>query len=58
MRRIINNENLIIENIEIGNITKTKCGICYMQNITNSNLIAEIKYRLNNLEIDTLLSSR
>lgn len=57
IRRIINNEDLIIENVEIGNITKTKCGICYMKNITNNDLIAEVKYRLNNLSIDSLLSS-
>ncbi len=58
LRRIINNENLIIENVEVGEITKTKCGICYMQNITNSDLVAEAKYRLNNLGVDSLLSSR
>lgn len=57
LRRIANNENLIIENIEIGKITKTKCAVCYMKSITNSDLIAEIKYRLNNIEIDSLLSS-
>ena len=27
IRRIVNNENLIIENIEIGDITRTKCGL-------------------------------
>lgn len=58
LRRIINNENLIIENIEIGKITKTKCALCYMNNITNSDLVAEAKYRLNNLAIDSLISSR
>lgn len=58
VRRIINNENLIIENIDVGKITKTKCGICYMKNITNSNLVAEAKYRINNLGIDSLTSSR
>lgn len=57
IRKIINNENLIIENVEVGNITKTKCGICYMQDIANNDLIAEVKYRLNNLSIDSLLSS-
>ncbi len=57
IRRIINNEDLIIENIEVGDITKTKCGICYMKNITNSDLVAEVKYRLNNLSVDSLLSS-
>ena len=58
LRRIINNENLIIENVNVGNISRTKCGICYMQNITNSDLVAETKYRINNLAIDSLLSSR
>ena len=58
LRRIINNENLIIENIAVGKITKTKCGVCYMQNIANSELVAEAKFRLNNLAIDSLLSSR
>lgn len=58
LRRIINNQNLIIENVEVGKVTKTKCGVCYMQNIANSDLVAEAKFRLNNLAIDSLLSSR
>jgi spore germination protein KA len=57
IRRVINNENLIIENVEIGKITKTKCALCYMKNITNTDLIAEARYRLNNLEIDSMLSA-
>ncbi|NLC87808.1 MAG: spore germination protein [Clostridiaceae bacterium] len=57
IRRIINNENLIFENIDIGDITKTRCAICYIKNITNDDLVAEVKYRLNNLKIDSLLSS-
>jgi len=57
LRRIINSEKLIIENIEVGTITKTKCAVCYMDNIANDDLVAEVKYRLNNLEIDSLLSS-
>ena len=57
LRRYSNTEQLIIENVEIGTITKTKCALCYIQNITNSDLIAEVKYRLNNLSIDSLLSS-
>ncbi len=57
IRRIINNENLIIENIEVGKITRTKCAVCYMKNITNDDLVNEVKYRLNNLEVDSLLSA-
>lgn len=57
LRRIINNENLIIENIEIGNITKTKCAVCYIKDLANSDLVSEVEYRLNNLQIDSLLSA-
>ncbi len=57
IRRIVNNENLVIENIEVGKISKTKCAVCYMKNITNNNLVSEVKFRLNNLDIDSLLST-
>ena len=57
LRRYTNTEELIVENIEIGNITKTKCGLCYIKNIANNDLVAEVKYRLNNLSVDSLLSS-
>ena len=57
LRRLVNNQNLIIENIEIGELSKTKCALCYMQNIANGDLIAEAKFRLNNISIDSLISS-
>ena len=57
LRRIVNNENLIIENTSIGTLSKTTCSICYMQNIANYDLVSEVKYRLNNLEVDSIESS-
>ena len=57
LRRIMNNENLIIENLTVGSVSNTKCAVCYMQNITNDDLVAEVKFRINNLSVDTLLSS-
>lgn len=57
LRRIVNNEHLIIENVEIGKITKTKCALCYIKDITNTDLIAEVRFRLNNVKIDSLISS-
>lgn len=57
LRRLINNENLIIESLEIGSISKTSCAICYMKNIVNPDLVNEVKYRLNNIDIDYLISS-
>ena len=57
LRRIVNNENLIIENTKIGTLSQTNCCICYMKNIVNGDLLSEVKYRLNNLEVETVESS-
>ena len=57
LRRFTNNENLIIENTKVGKITQTNCAICYIKDIANDALVYETKYRLNNLEIDSLLSA-
>lgn len=57
IRRIVNNEDLVIENVSIGKISKTSCAICYIQSITNDDLVGEVRYRLNNLEVDSLVSS-
>lgn len=57
LRRIVNNENLVIESTDVGTVTRTKIAICYMKNITNDELVAEVKYRINNLQIDSLVSS-
>lgn len=57
LRRIINNEKLVIEETNVGSISKTKVSICYIKNIVNEDLVAEVKYRINNLKIDYLISS-
>lgn len=57
IRKIVNNENLVIESISVGKITKTRCAVCYMKNIANPDLVNEVKYRLNNLAVDSLLSA-
>ena len=57
IRRLVNSENLIIENEKVGKITKTSVAICYLNNIANNKLVAEVKRRINNLDIDSILSS-
>ena len=57
IRRIVNNENLVVENFSVGTISKTSCSVCYLADIANNDLVEEVKYRINNLEIDSLLSS-
>ena len=58
LRRFTHSKDLIIENLSVGKITQTQCAICYMQNIANSDLVAEVKYRINNLGVDYVLSTR
>lgn len=57
LRRMINNENLVIESSSIGVVSKTRCAICYIKNIANNDLVSEVKYRINNLDIDYIVSS-
>lgn len=57
IRKIINNENLVMESSSVGNITNTQVVVCYMKNIANDDLVAEVKYRIQNLDIDSLTSS-
>ena len=57
VRKIINNENLVIENTNVGKITNTNVSVCYMKNITNDDLVSEVKFRLNNIEVDGITSS-
>lgn len=57
IRRYVNNENLVIESLNIGTLSKTPCSICYLKNVANSDLVNEVHYRLSNLKIDHLTSS-
>ena len=57
IRKIVNNERLTIEEISIGSLNQTQVSICYLKDITNDDLVSEVKYRLNNLKIDYILSS-
>lgn len=57
VRKIVNNENLIIESLSVGNITNTQVAVCYMKNIANEDLVSEVKLRINSLKIDSITSS-
>ena len=57
IRRIVNNEDLVIESVTIGNLSKTSCAICYIKSIANDTLINEVKHRLKNINVDYLISA-
>ena len=58
LRRIINNENLIIESTSVGTLSNKQIAICYIKDIANNYLVSEVKYRINNIDIDYIISSR
>ena len=40
-----------------GKISNTQIVICYLKSIANSKLVKEVKYRVNNIGVDYLISS-
>lgn len=57
IRRIVNSENLVIEDTTVGKISNTQVAICYLKNVANSELVKEVKHRIENIGIDYLVSS-
>lgn len=58
LRRIVNSENFVIEEMDVGKISHTQVAVCYLKNVANNDLVNEVKYRIKNLAIDYLISSR
>ena len=57
VRRIINNENLVFVTSSVGKVTKTQVAIGYIKNIANPDLVSEVSFIINNLDVDYLISS-
>lgn len=57
IRKIIKDEDLIIENIEIGRRSKTPCALLYIKDIANDSLVDEMRRRLDNIKVDYIVDS-
>lgn len=57
IRRRLKDEDLIVENIEIGQRSKTPCAMLYIRDIANESLVQEVRRRLNSIKIDYLNDS-
>ncbi len=57
LRRKIMNPDLCLENLKIGEKTKTDVCVVYIKGIVNPKLINEIKERLNKIQTDAILES-
>ncbi len=57
LRRKIKNPNLIFENLYIGKQTKTNVVICYLDGITNQEILNEVRERVKRINIDGIFES-
>lgn len=57
IRRLIRNKNLIIEEKKVGLISQTPCSVIYMKNIADDKLVQEVLRRVENIEIDYIMTS-
>lgn len=51
LRKILKDENLIVEDVLVGERSKTPCSIVYIKNIANSRLVDEVRKRLKSIKI-------
>lgn len=57
LRRLVNNENLILEKTYIGKKNKRTCIMGYISNIANPNIIDKVRKRLQGISVDFMLNS-
>ena len=56
VRKIIKTEKLIAEGVKIGNISKTRGVLLYINDIANENLVNEVRRRINGIDMDYVIS--
>ena len=57
IRRRIKSEELHIKELTLGNTTKTKVGIIYLNNLVDKELLDDVINKLNNIQTDKLLDT-
>lgn len=57
VRRIIKDPSLKMKIVNVGNYTKTKVAVAYIEGLVDNTLILEIENRLNRIKIDGVLES-
>ncbi len=57
IRRLIRNGNLTIEETKVGKISNTPCSVIYMKNIASDALVKEVLRRVDNIDIDYIMTT-
>lgn len=57
IRRRIKNPKLKFETMQVGKISKTDICLCYINGIVSDEILSEVKKRLSNVNLDTVMAS-
>lgn len=57
VRRLIRNKSLVIDEKTVGLVSQTPCAVIYMKNIADEKLVSEVKRRVENIDIDYIMTS-
>lgn len=57
IRRRMKNPDLVFQTMTIGNLSKTQICLCYLKSAVSKSILKELKRRLNNINLDTVLAS-
>lgn len=57
IRKRLKDEDLIVEDVSIGKVSKTPCSMLYIKDIANERLIEEVRRRLESIHVDYMLES-
>lgn len=57
LRRRIRTNRFKMEAFEVGDLTRTKIGVCYIQGIADDKIVEEVKSRLHRIKMDGVLAS-
>lgn len=57
VRKILKDEDLIVEDIAVGKRSRTPCAILYIKDITNDSLVEEVRKRIKSIRVDYVLDS-
>ncbi|MCH5185155.1 MAG: spore germination protein [Oscillospiraceae bacterium] len=56
VRKILKNERLICESLEVGNVSRTTCILLYIDDVANPSLVNEVRERINGIDMDYVIS--
>lgn len=57
IRKRLKDEDLIVEDVLIGKVSKTPCSMLYIKDIANERLVDEVRRRLDGIKVDYMLDS-